>query len=67
MTENHLISFENLKSISIDLRKNYNFLRMQNSHLGSCLSCIDLLVYLYWIKLNINPKTLNQTLGIDLF
>lgn len=26
-------------------------------HLGSCLSCVDLLVYLYWNQLKINPKT----------
>ena len=24
-------------------------------HLGSCLSCIDLLTYLYWSELSINP------------
>ena len=26
-------------------------------HLGSCLSCVDLLVYLYWNQLRINPQT----------
>ena len=26
-------------------------------HLGSCLSCVDILVALYFSKLNINPKT----------
>ena len=25
-------------------------------HLGSCLSCVDLLVYLYWNQLRIDPK-----------
>ena len=25
-------------------------------HLGSCLSCIDLLIYLYWVELSIDPK-----------
>ena len=25
-------------------------------HIGSCLSCLDILVYLYWEKLNINPN-----------
>ena len=25
-------------------------------HLGSCLSCIDILVYLYWKELSIDPK-----------
>ena len=31
-------------------------------HLGSCLSCIDLLVYLYWKELNINPRDPNNKL-----
>ena len=25
-------------------------------HLGSCLSCIDILIYLYWSFLKIDPK-----------
>ena len=25
-------------------------------HLGSCLSCVDILIALYFSKLNINPK-----------
>ena len=29
-------------------------------HLGSCLSCIDLLVYLYWNELNIDPAKPND-------
>ena len=29
-------------------------------HLGSCLSCIDLLVYLYWNELSIDPKNPNE-------
>ena len=29
--------------------------RAKIPHIGSCLSCIDLLVYLYWFELNINP------------
>jgi len=30
--------------------------RAKIPHIGSCLSCIDLLVYLYWRELNINPS-----------
>ena len=30
--------------------------RARIPHIGSCLSCIDLLVYLYWCELKINPS-----------
>lgn len=29
-------------------------------HLGSCLSCIDLLVYLYWMEMKIDPSKPND-------
>ena len=29
-------------------------------HLGSCLSCLDILVYLYWKELSINPSNPNE-------
>ena len=29
-------------------------------HLGSCLSCVELLIALYWQELNINPKEPNS-------
>tara|TARA_Y100001968_G_scaffold320671_1_gene353941 strand:- start:312 stop:1130 length:819 start_codon:yes stop_codon:yes gene_type:complete len=29
-------------------------------HLGSCFSCLDILVYLYWKELSINPKKPNE-------
>ena len=29
-------------------------------HLGSCLSCLDILVYLYWEELKINPSNPND-------
>ena len=35
-------------------------------HLGGCLSCIDILVALYWKKLNIDPKHPNKQ-GSDKF
>ena len=31
--------------------------RAKIPHLGSCLSCVELLTALYWRELNINPKT----------
>ena len=30
--------------------------RAKIPHLGSCLSCVELLTALYWQELNINPK-----------
>ncbi len=30
--------------------------RARIPHIGSCLSCIDLLIYLYWCELKINPS-----------
>ena len=29
-------------------------------HLGSCLSCVEILVYLYWIELNLDPLNSND-------
>jgi len=39
----------------IRLRTIANSSRTGTPHLGSCLSCIDLLVYLYWRELRIDP------------
>ena len=25
-------------------------------HLGSCLPCVDILIYLYWIEMSIDPS-----------
>ena len=47
-----------LKEISRNLRKRI-IETSSNSripHIGSCLSCLDILVYLYWNELNINPE-----------
>ncbi len=48
----------NLKLISNDLRKRIIKTSADSRipHIGSCLSCIDMLVYLYWEELNINPS-----------
>lgn len=45
-----------------DIAKNVRFRIIENSsktgtpHLGSCLSCVDLLTYLYWHELKIDPQ-----------
>ena len=51
-----------LKEISISIRKNIieTSSRAKIPHLGSCLSCVEILVYLYWIELSINPKKSND-------
>ena len=47
-----------LGNLSNKLRKNIIKTSFQSKipHLGSCLSCIDLLIYLYWCELNVNPQ-----------
>ena len=49
---------EDLHIISNNLRKEIikTAAEAKIPHIGSCLSCLDLLVYLYWEKLNINPN-----------
>ncbi len=48
---------QKLRGVSNNLRKRiiYTSHISKIPHLGSCLSCIDILVYLYWIELSINP------------
>ena len=52
----------NLKDISLRLRKRIieTSANSKIPHLGSCLSCIDLLVYLYWKELKIDPAKPND-------
>ncbi len=52
----------NLKDIALKLRKRIieTSSKSKIPHLGSCLSCIDLLVYLYWNELNIDPEKPNN-------
>ena len=60
--------FRDLNLISNSLRKIIKyFSKIQNPHLGSCLSCIDILVYLYWEVLKINPKDSFNINRTDLF
>ncbi len=51
-----------LKIIAKNLRKRIleTSANAKIPHLGSCLSCIDLLVYLYWVELSIDPKYPNN-------
>ena len=53
----------NLKDIALRLRKRIieTSSKSKIPHLGSCLSCIDLLVYLYWNELNIDPEKPNNS------
>ena len=57
MLDSSSISINNLADISLELRKRiiYTSSKKKIPHLGSCLSCIEILVYLYWIKLRIDP------------
>ena len=57
-----------LKEISLTLRKSIieTSYKAKIPHLGSCLSCIDILVYLYFRELNITPLTSNHE-GRDRF
>ncbi len=49
---------QDLDIISNNLRKKIieTSAKAKIPHIGSCLSCLDILVYLYWNKLNIDPK-----------
>ena len=51
-----------LERLSIDLRKRIieTSSKAKIPHLGSCLSCIDLLIYLYWKELRIDPGDPNN-------
>ena len=57
-----------LKEISLNLRKSIieTSYKAKIPHLGSCLSCLDILVYLYFRELNITPLTSNHQ-GRDRF
>ena len=56
------INFKKLEEISNLLR--YRTVKTSHEasipHLGSCLSCVEILVYLYWIELNIDPLNSND-------
>ena len=56
------INFYKLNEISNLLR--YRTVKTSHEasipHLGSCLSCVEILVYLYWIELNLDPLNSND-------
>lgn len=57
--------FKELDLISNKLRRNIIITSAKSRipHLGSCLSCLDIMVYLYWEELNLNsqkPDDLNR-------
>ena len=51
-----------LKDISVLIRKRIivNSAKAKIPHLGSCLSCVDILIYLYWIEMSIDPSKQND-------
>ena len=55
---NNQKSFKELQVISKKLRKKIieTGFNSKIPHIGSCLSCLDLLVYLYWNQLKIDPE-----------
>ena len=56
------VKYKKLKKISRLLR--YSTVQTSHNssipHLGSCLSCVEILVFLYWHELNINPINLDH-------
>ncbi len=61
LTEHHQNNFESLKKIANLLRRRILITSSEAKipHLGSCLSCIDLLIYLYWYELKVDPNNPN--------
>ena len=62
MIKNQTFNQNTLPLLSNELRKRIveTSYRARIPHLGSCLSCLDLLVYLYWKELKINPSKPNE-------
>ena len=58
MTFIQKIEISKLNSIAKDLRRKIiiNSAKNKIPHLGSCLSCLEILIYLYWCQLEIDPK-----------
>ena len=58
METKNSVSNTKLKQISLTIRKRTieTSANAQIPHLGSCLSCVELLTALYWNELNIDPK-----------
>ena len=62
MNKSYPINFTSLPELSNELRKRIieTSYRARIPHLGSCLSCLDILVYLYWKELKIDPNNPNE-------
>ena len=62
LNKNNKKSFKELNKIANTLRKRIieTGSNSRIPHIGSCLSCIDLLVYIYWNELKIDPKQPNN-------
>ena len=62
MIKSQTLNQNSLPLLSNELRKRIveTSYRARIPHLGSCLSCLDLLVYLYWEELQINPSKPNE-------
>ena len=60
--------YNDLISISTELRKRIikTSYEAKIPHVGSCLSCIELLVFLYWRELNIDPSN-SEAINRDRF
>ena len=58
MNKNNYLNSTALTELSKELRKRIieTSFRAKIPHLGYCLSCLDILVYLYWKELKIDPK-----------
>ena len=58
MPINNSISNAELKQIALTIRRRTieTSARARIPHLGSCLSCVEILTALYWNELNIDPK-----------
>ena len=57
------INTERLEAIAVKLRRRLVTTSAEANipHLGSCLSCVELLVHLYWQELNVDPSNPEDT------
>ena len=62
MNKSHSYNSYSLPKLSNELRKRIieTSHRARIPHVGSCLSCLDILVYLYWKELKIDPNNPNE-------
>jgi len=62
LMKNNIQEIDALKKTSLNIR--YKLIQMSNAaktpHLGSSLSCVDILVAAYWGTMNVNPEKPNE-------